>query len=178
MMKLLQARTRLAALAMSLALGALAGPAAAFEWRGATPAVSITVPAVPAIALRADAAPPAGSAARLAGSDGRFSVEVLMSAPVAQAGGTSSRECAGGFLRTLVTRPGMPARDSIYRAALSEKTFLVIYLLGDAPAQQLHAHLVAAAGPQQCIEAHFSRPARPDEDTDDWRRTFSAARID
>lgn len=149
----------------------MAGPASSFgfDFRHPEPAFHVRVPAWPDMAVET------GPDGLLQGHLGAHGVQVRVSASDAPA---SSRVCAGRFLRSLVGRPGMPPRDAIYRAALSETTFLVIYQLGTGPQTMLHAHLLAAAGAASCVEAHFQRPARPQEDDDAWRRAFQGARID
>ncbi len=138
--------------AFALAFMAAAWPAAAFEQRVADPGFTVVVPQLPQ-SVRADvSAVPAGR-------------DVI------------TRVCAGQFIRTLVRRPGMPDRDSIYRAPLDADNFLVLYRLGDEGARTLHAHLLAAARGTHCVEAHFERPLAPGEDEDDWRRSFTGARI-
>jgi hypothetical protein len=89
----------------------------------------------------------------------------------------SPRTCAGSLLRTLVARPGMPDRDSIYRAPLDQDTFLVLYILGSPPARRLHAHLLSSASAKHCVEFHASRPERPGEDVDEWRKSFIGSRV-
>jgi hypothetical protein len=159
--------------ALSLMLGASAG-AAAFDASVTDPDLTITVPALPSIALAPQPAPQARTAKLLSGSDGTHAVAVAIE-PAAKE--VSTRECAGTFLRTLVQRAGMPSRDNIYRAPLDERTFLVIYLLDGKPKQVLHAHLLAAAS-AHCVDAHFSRDLRSGEDIDDWRKAFAGAAIE
>lgn len=158
----------------ALALGLLPLAAAAFELTLAEPELSIAAPGVPAIALQElPASAPAGRRA-FTGHDARYRVELTLSPQAPEA---SPRVCAGQFLRTLVAAPGMPPRDSIYRAPLDAHTFLVIYALGDERQPTLHAHIVSAAGTAHCADAHFSRRAAPGEDIDDWRTTFTSARV-
>lgn len=136
-----------------LALAAL--PAAAFDWTLATPPAVVSVPQW--------RAPPAGLAVDIAAA--------------ASPAGASTRLCAGAFLRTLVRQPGMPDRDSIYRAPLDADTFLVLYILQADGRRTLHGHLLAAAAGTHCIDAHFSRPMAPGEDEDTWRAGFAGAAI-
>ena len=72
----------------------------------------------------------------------------------------------------------MPERDSVYRAPLSEKTFLVLYVMTDSGPPVLHAHLLSAVAASHCAQAHFTHPRQPDEDQEDWRKAFAGARID
>lgn len=160
------------AAAAGLALLA-AGTAGAFDLAIADPSFALAVPGLPAIRV---AEQPRGSATGrrvLGGRDATFAVDVALQRQAAE---PSPRVCAGLFLRSLVVQPGMPNRDSIYRAPLDENTFLVIYLLGDAPQQALHAHIFSSAGSTHCVDAHFSRAATPGEDIDAWRVSFSTAR--
>lgn len=148
--------------------------ASAFDYRATTPAFTVSVPGLPALAMsESPERGPAGER-RSRGGDTRYGADIVAT-PAGHEVGT--RECAGQFLRALVARPGMPARDSIYRAPLSAQTFLVIYGLGEGADQAWHAHLLAATG-QHCVEAHFQRAAAPGEDADDWRKAFLDARIE
>ncbi len=146
----------------------------AFDIRVPEPELSLAVPGVPAITLQERPATVPPGRRLLSGRDATFQVELAL-AP--QSGETSARVCAGKFLRTLVAAPGMPPRDSIYRAPLDAQTFLVIYALGDERQPTLHAHIVSAAGRSHCADAHFSRAAAPGEDIDAWRTTFTSARV-
>lgn len=163
-----------------LSAGAFAiatAPAAAFELALPEHAIVITVPAVPGIAVQplpATAAKPA-AALRLAGTDGAYRFDVAL---FDQGKPVSARECAGVRLRAIVSQPGMPDRDHVYRAPLSASTFLVVYAIGRGVQRDWHAHLIAAAGTAHCADAHFTRPARAGEDGDEWRLTFTNARID
>ena len=89
----------------------------------------------------------------------------------------SARTCAGLLLRALLGRPGMPNRDNVYRAPLDISTFLVIYALRDGQQQKLHAHIISSAGKSHCANVHFMRQAKAGEDIDDWRTTFTSARV-
>lgn len=170
-------RHRAAALMAALSFGAAAAPgAAAFGLQAADPAFVIDVPGLPEVPLQRRAAGTAGDAAPgYAGQAGGLDVTVELTAGRE---GVSTRECAGRFLRALVARPGMPDAEGLYRAPLGPQTFLVIYLRDDGPVRRLHAHLLAAAAGGRCVEAHFQRPARPDEDDDAWRQSFTGARIE
>jgi hypothetical protein len=149
--------------------------ASALEVNVSAPDFTVTVPSLPSIEMRQQAPELAGSAPRMVGSDGTYKVEVSLSdanKPV------SPRECAHTGLKTIMAQPGMPDRDNVYRAPLSPKTFLVIYLLPDGTRHMLHAHLLSSAGPTHCTDAHISRLARRGEDYDEWRKAFSDARIE
>ena len=161
-----------------LAVAALAiatAPAQAFEASVSQPAFTVVVPSLPALAVAAPAADSSSApSVRLVGSDGTTTLAISVDDAKRS---ITPRECAGSFLRALVARPGMPPRDSIYRAPLNEAVFLVIYILGDEPASVLHAHLLSSAASTHCIEAHFTRALLAGEDEDAWRRTFSGASI-
>lgn len=159
-----------------LALAVACAPAAAFEIAVPEHAILITVPTLPAITVQAQPVTANSMAAlRLAGAEGAYRLDVAV---FDQGKAVSARECAGARLRAIVAQPGMPNRDNVYRAALNASTFLVIYAIERAERRELHAHLLAAAGTTHCADAHLSRPARPGEDDDDWRLTFTTARID
>lgn len=151
-----------------LGLGGGVAPAAAFEASFPEPGFTLSVPALPAIALTEQAAS-ARAARQFAGGDGTYAVALSVE-PAHRS--ITTRECAGSLLRTLSARPGMPARDNIYRAPLNERTFLVIYVLNGQAGPVLHAHLLASAASSHCIEAHFSRAKRAGEDEEDWRKSF------
>jgi hypothetical protein len=165
---------RLLSSIIATALVGIPGLVAAFEGKVTDPAFTITVPAFPEISLQKQTPAP-GSSSQLYGADGTHKVAVIVSTaskPV------SARECAGTGLRSILSRPDMPNRDSIYRAPLSASTFLVLYVITEGAQSVLHAHLLAAVEGTHCVEVHFSRPQRPGEDVDDWRQTFSGARIE
>jgi hypothetical protein len=148
--------------------------ALSFEAKVTDPDFTIVVPALPNIALRQQPASPA-SAPRLLGDDGTYQVAVAISA---MPQGVLARECAASGLRSILSQPGMPHRDSIYRAPLSVRTFLVLYVRSEGAQATLHAHLLSVAGEAHCTDVHFSRLQRAGEDVDDWRSSFSGARID
>ena len=159
---------------VATALVAAHGLVAAFEAKVTEPAFTITVPALPDIALQQQTAA-APSSSRLVGDDGTYKVSVdLTTTPKP----VSARECAGSGLRAILSRPGLPSRDNIYRAPLSASTFLVIYLVSAGAQPVLHAHLLAAPGGTHCTEVHIYRAQRPGEDVDGWRQMFSNARIE
>jgi hypothetical protein len=159
---------------VATALMAAHGLVAAFEAKVTDPAFTITVPALPNISLQQQA-PASDSSPRLVGDDGTHKVAVIVST---MSKSVSARECAGSGLRSILSRPGMPNRDSIYRAPLSANTFLVLYVVTEGTQPVLHAHLLAAASGTHCTEVHFSRLQRAGEDIDDWRKTFAGARIE
>ena len=161
----------LLAIASMLAAGT---NAIAFEQKVEAPDFTVTVPNLPSMRLEAQAASAPGVASAMAGGDGIYKVTLIATKAEQE---TTTRACASAFLRALVARPGMPERDSIYRAALNESTFLVLYILGSQGREELHAHLLSSASATHCIEAHFSRPRRDSEDVDDWRKSFAGSRI-
>lgn len=156
-----------------------ASPGQAFEASVLQPAFTVVVPALPSIPMAAPARPSGASAStRLVGGDGRLDLTISTDdahRPI------TPRECAGSFLRMLVARPGMPPRDSVYRAPLNEALFLVIYILDGEPKPKpertLHAHLLSTAASTHCVEAHFARAMQPGEEEDAWRRSFTGASI-
>lgn len=160
-------------LATASTLSVCAG-ASAFELKAVSPDFTVSVPNLPAIRLDARATANPDISTEMAGEDGTYKVTLLVT-KVQKA--TTTRVCAGHFLRSLVARKGMPDKDSIYRAPLDENTFLVLYILGKAGKRQLHAHLLSAASTTHCIEAHISRERRESEDEDNWRRSFAGAHI-
>ena len=150
------------------------GLAAAFEVKVLDPAFKVTVPALPDISLRQTTSASEPSL-RMAGDNGTYKIAVIVTTAQKR---VSPRECAGSSLRSILSRPGMPDRDNVYRAPLSASTFLVLYVIADGGQHMLHAHLLSAAANMHCTEVHFSRLERPGEDEDDWRNTFSGARIE
>ena len=164
-------RFLLLATASALAVSTEAG---AFELKAANPEFTVTVPNLPAIRLEKRPSMNTDASIEMFGEDPIYRIGLLVTKAPKQ---TSARECAGSFLRTLVARPGMPDRDSIYRAPLDPNTFLVLYILGEPGRRQLHAHLLSSASATHCIEAHVSRELREGEDEDGWRESFAGARI-
>lgn len=155
-------------------LGGFHAAVGAFELGLRDPEFNLSVPGVPSIAMHEQSAS-GGSAKRvLTGHDDTFSVDVELSR---QPNEMSPRTCAGTILRTLVSQPGMPHRDSIYRAPLDAATFLVIYVRSQGQQEKFHAHLISSAGADHCVNAHFTRVAKAGQDVDDWRTTFTSARI-
>ncbi len=150
------------------------GIASSFELILSEPELNLSVPGVPAATLHEEAASSPSLKRSLTGSASNFTIDVEL---LPQLTRVSPRVCAGILVRSLVAQPGMPNRDSIYRAPLNESTFLVIYTLGEGQAQKLHAHVISAAGTTHCANAHFSRQATPGEDIDDWRTTFTSATV-
>lgn len=149
--------------------------AGAFELVVNGPDFTIVVPRLPAIALQPLKAPAPPGAQTLSGGDGTYEISLLV-APAERE--TSTRACAGAFLRALTARPGMPARDNIYRAALDAETFLVLYILATPKPERLHAHLLSSANATHCVELHVSRAMRDGEDEDAWRRSFQGSHIE
>ena len=143
--------------------------ASAFEASIPDPAFTLSVPALPAIALTEQTASPARATRQFAGGDGTYAIALSIEQAERS---ITTRECAGTILRSLIARAGMPARDNIYRAPLNERAFLVIYVLDGQAGPVLHAHVLASAASTHCIEAHFSRAKRAGEDEDDWRKSF------
>jgi len=163
-----------AKLCLLAALCGATGTAGAFELALSEPELSLSVPGVPAITLREQTPSPESSRRLLAGRDAVYTVEVELSR---QASEVSPRTCAELLLRALLSQPGMPHRDSIYRAPLNISTFLIIYTAGEGPQEKLHAHILSSAGANHCANAHFIRQARAGEDADEWRTTFTSARV-
>ena len=163
---------------VSIALTALLGAhnaVAAFDFKVTAPEFTVAVPALPNFSVGENVANARGGSRQFLGGNATFTVEIELSAATKT---ISSRECAGAILRTLVAKPGMPARDSIYRAPLTESTFLVIYILGEKQDKTLHAHLLSSVGGTHCVEAHFRRLALGGEDVDEWRKVFLGSRIE
>ncbi len=160
-------------IAASLLLGA-ASSAGAFEQTFEAPAFVVSIPGLPNFGLTpVRATEPQGSVVA-SGRGGPYLVEITASAST-QAG--STRTCAGNFLRELLKRPNMPDRDSIYRAPFDASTFLVLYIIEQQGKRVLHAHLLSAASGTHCVDAHVSRDMGRAEDEDNWRTTFTGARV-
>ena len=154
---------------------ALSGGAGAFEQKVASPEFTVTVPNVPSIRLQPQAASGSNVSIAMAGEDGTYAIDLQVTRSEQE---TTTRACASSFLRALLARPGMPDRDSIYRAALDPSTFLVLYILDVQGRSRLHAHLLSSASATHCIEVHFSRSRRDGEDEDDWRKSFAGSHIE
>ena len=148
--------------------------AASFELSATGPEFTVTVPGLPDVRLVPQAVAALTVVRLLAGSDGVHQVSIVVTTTRAE---VSPRTCAASLLRALVARPGMPDRDSIYRAPLDQDTFLVLYILGSSSPRQFHAHLLSSASAKHCVEFHVSRPERPGEDVDEWRKTFVGSRV-
>jgi hypothetical protein len=161
--------------AIAAALLAAAAGAQGFELVVSGPDFTIVVPRLPAIRLQPLKEPAAPGTQTLSGGDGTYEISLLVEPTERE---TSTRACAGAFLRALTARPGMPARDNIYRAPLDAETFLVLYILGAPKAERLHAHLLSSANATHCVELHVSKALRDGEDEDVWRRSFQGSHVE
>jgi hypothetical protein len=162
---------------IALAAGSMlaqASPAYAFEQAFGAPAFVVSVPHLPNISVGAPSASAGGGVLTARGQDPTYVVEIRATA---SSSASSTRACAGASLRELAARPNMPDRDSIYRAPFDSNTFLVLYISETAGMKLLHAHLLSAAGGTHCIDAHFSRKLLAGDDVDNWRTTFTGARV-
>ena len=155
-------------------LFAVCGNACAFELKAKNPDFTVTVPNLPSMRLEVQTISDSNVSSSMAGVDGTYKATLLVTKAEKE---TTTRACAGSFLRSLVARPGMPDRDNIYRTALDENTFLVLYILVEQGGQQLHAHLLSSANATHCIEMHFSRTRRGGEDEDGWRQSFVGSHV-
>ena len=164
-------------LAMASVFGACGacGQAGAFELAAKNPNFTVKVPSLPAIALDRQPTSASNVSSAMAGDDGTYKVSLVVTRAASD---TTTRACAGDFLKSLLARPGMPDRDNIYRTALDENTFLVLYILSTRGDLQLHAHLLSSASATHCIEMHFSRAGRDGEDDDGWRQSFVGSHIE
>ena len=165
---------RLSLLLAMTSLFAACGNASAFELKAENPDFTVTVPNVPPLRLEAQTTSGSTVSSSMAGADETYKVTLLVAKAERE---TTTRACAGSFLRSLVARPGMPDRDNIYRTALDENTFLVLYILVEQGGQQLHAHLLSSANATHCIEMHVSRARRGGEDEDGWRQSFVGSHV-
>jgi len=155
-------------------LFAACGNASAFELKAQNPDFTVTVPNLPSVGLKAQATSDSNVSSAMAGADGTYKITLLVTKAEREA---TTRTCAGTFLRSLVARPETPDRDNIYRTALDENTFLVLYILVEQGGQQLHAHLLSSANGTHCVEMHFSRARRGGEDEDGWRQSFAGSHV-
>ena len=155
-------------------LFAVCGNASAFELKAENPDFTVTVPNLPSVRLEAQTPSDSNVSSAMSGVDGTYKITLLVTKAEKE---TTTRTCAGSFLRSLVARPGMPDRDNIYRTALDEDTFLVLYILAEQGGQQLHAHILSSASATHCIEMHFSRARRNGEDEDGWRQSFVGSHV-
>lgn len=146
----------------------------AFELTVSGPDFTVIVPNLPSIHLVAQTPETPDVTRAMAGEDEIYQVSLVVGRAERE---TTARGCAGSFLRLLVARPGMPDRDSIYRAPLDEDTFLVLYILGAPENRRLHAHLVSSVNARNCVEVHFSKALGAGEDEDNWRKSFLGAHI-
>ena len=165
---------RLSLLLAMTSLFAACANASAFELKAENPDFTVSVPNLPAVRLEAQATSDFNVSSAMAGVDGTYKITLLVTKAEKE---TTTRACAGSFLRSLVARPEMPDRDNIYRTALDENTFLVLYILVEQGEQQLHAHLLSSANATHCIEMHFSRARRGGEDEDGWRQSFVGSHV-
>lgn len=163
------------ALSWCLAGWVSTAPAAALEWRVTTPAVQVSVPGLPEVALSSVRRVDPSAAAHWQGRDAGLDVDVALPEAPAEA---TPRSCARQVLGTVLAQPGMPARDNVYRAPLDPTTFLVIYRIETSQPVRLHAHLISSADERHCLAMQLQRDARDGEDDDDWRQAFRGAHIE
>lgn len=162
-------------LAAALLLGAAQAATAQLEIVSADPAFKAVVPSFPKVALGEHPMRAGRPHLRLFGSEGAYTVSVLV--PTADAG-MGPLECASSSIRTLGERPGVPQPDKVYKAKLDDRTFVAIYVARMGGLAQLHAHLFSAAGGTHCVEIHLSKVSTSPEDGEAWFRGFGSARFE
>lgn len=155
-------------------LSAMYGSADALELKAENPDFTVNVPNIPSVHLERQTTSNSSVSTAMAGTDGIYKITLLATKAEKE---ITTRECAGSFLKSLLARPGMPDRDNIYRTALDENTFLVLYVLVEQGEQQLHAHLLSSANATHCIEMHLSRARVENEDQDSWRQSFAGSHV-
>jgi hypothetical protein len=139
-----------------------------------SPDVTITVPNVPTMKMERHPLNAAQPHLRLLGSEGPYTVSVLM--PTADAG-MSALECASSRIGSLSKRPGVPAQAQIYKARINERTFIAIYAAPLGGAVHLHAHLMSAAAGTHCVEVHVSKVSTSPDDLKPWFKDWDKANI-
>ncbi|QJR09505.1 hypothetical protein DSM104443_00549 [Usitatibacter rugosus] len=139
-----------------------------------SPDVTITVPNVPAMKMERHPMSATQPHARLLGSEGSYTVSVLM--PTADAG-MSALECASSTIGALSKRPGVPPQAQIYKARINAQTFIAIYAAPASGAVLLHAHLVSAAAGTHCVEVHVSKVSMSQDDLKPWFKDWDKANI-
>jgi len=146
-----------------------------FAFEVDSPGVRVVIPNVPPIKMGPHPLSQNQSHLRLLGSEGPFTVSLLM--PTADAGMTPA-ECAGSTIGALPKRPGVPAQSQIYKARINERTYIALYRSQFAGEVQLHAHLVSAVGGTHCVEVHISKSPASDEDAKAWNKNWGTANIE
>ena len=168
--------TSLAALAAALALLASAPAGAAeFAFEVAAPKFKVTIPDLPPVPMKPHPMHSTHPHLRFLGADGAYSVSVIT--PSA-AEGMSALECAGAILRSLPSRPNVPAAAEIYRARIDDHTYVAIYAVQLPGFLQLNAHLLSAAAGTHCVEVHASKIATTQDDVEPWFKGFGKAKIE
>ena len=150
------------------------GSADALELKAENPDFTVNVPNLPSVRLERQTTSDSNVSTVLAGTDGTYKITLLTTRAQKE---ITTRECAGAFLRSLLARAGMPDRDNVYRTALDEDTFLVLYILVEPEGQQLHAHLLSSANATHCVEMHVSRARVENEEQDGWRQSFAGSHV-
>jgi hypothetical protein len=149
--------------------------AADFTFEVESPNVRVVVPNIPPVKLEPHPMRQARPHMRLLGTNGPFTVSVLM--PTADAGMTPA-ECAGSTLGALPKRPGVPAQEKIFKARINERTFIALYDSQMAGETHLHAHLLSGVGGTHCVEVHVSKFPASEDDIKSWRKNWGAANIE
>ena len=148
-----------------------------FAFQVTEPTFKVKIPSIPQMNMDVHPMHGAKTHLRYLGSEGPYSVSIMT--PTADSGMTAI-ECASSTLKSLGSRPGVPAPSQIYRARINDRTFVAIYASPNEGFMQLHAHLMsaAAAAGTHCIEVHASKIARSKDDIEPWFKGFGGADIE
>jgi hypothetical protein len=164
------------ALAAALVLSpSLPAAAAGFTFTLDAPQFSITIPDFPLIDMKPHPMQGTHPHLRFLGADGAYSVSVITPSAAA---GMSALECAAAILRSLPSRPNVPAAEEIYRARIDDHTYVALYAVQLPGFLQLNAHFMSAAAGTHCIEVHASKIATTQDDIEPWFKGFGKARIE
>ena len=149
-----------------------------FVFEVTSPRFKVTIPSIPPIKM----GPHPGQDRRrphlrFMGSSEPYTISILT--PTADRG-MKAQDCASSIIRSLGSRPFVPAADEIYKAKIDENTFVAIYA-SDMPIPgfvQLHAHFFSAAGGTHCVEVHVSKVTKSKDEIDPWFQGFGKAKIE
>ncbi len=161
--------------AVLLLFSGLSCRAEGFDFEAASPSFRVTIPGIPQMAMALHPQNATHPHLRFQGFAAPYAVSVFTPAAAA---GMTPLECAGATVRALATRPGVPPPQEVYKAKLSDKTFVAAYATQLAVGVQLHAHLLSAAGGTHCIEVHASMASVDDDDLPAWIEILDKARIE
>jgi len=163
-----------------LAVSCTAGAAQTFSFDMPQPRIRVVVPDVPQMKMGVHPNAAAQPHARFMGSEGGFTVSILM--PTAAAG-MSPRDCARAAHKSIMARFAVDPKFVVAQQA-NDSTFTVLFPFKVGPLVQLQAFVLSAYGGTHCVEVHISKMVVPPTaeavtaQLTSWYQGFRKARIE